>query len=396
MSGLIIILIFIILSFSIVNSSVDYLIEKKNTQSIFPRPSLVVNPIHIDNNWTETRDTYYWCTGSGLYTDPYVIKNLIIDGIGLETCILIENSAFYFRIENCTVFNSDLGNYTTNEYEAGIKLRNTRNGKIIYNNCSGNNGVGIMLSDGCNYNTISRNNLSNNGQHGILLYNDCHNNLLLRNNISVNNFCGINLIKDCNYNSISENNISENDNGIIIFDGCLENAFLDNRVENNNKSGITVKYYCNYNNFSRNFIQNCGECGINITLNCSNNVVYNNSFSRNFKNAIDDGINNHWNNSLIGNYWSNYNGIDWDDNSIGDTPFEIWGSAESKDFLPIWDDGYKTPLFICLILIGLITLGALGIVVFVLFKKRIIKDEKITYVGILLIILTLFFLISII
>ncbi len=176
-SGLIIILIFIFLSFSIVNSSVDYLNEKGNTQSIIPRSSLVVSPIHIDNNWMETKATYDWCTGSGLYTDPYVIKNLIIDGLGLETCILIENSAFYFKIENCTFYNSGLGNYTTNEYEAGIKLRNTRNGKIINNNCSGNNGVGIMLSDGCNYNTISRNNLSNNGQHGILLYNDCHNNL---------------------------------------------------------------------------------------------------------------------------------------------------------------------------------------------------------------------------
>ena len=374
----------------------DYLNERKNTQSIFLKASLIVSPIHIDNNWTETKNTYYWCTGSGLYTDPYVIKDLTIDGTGLETCILIKNSAFYFRIENCTLYNSGIGNYTNNEYDAGIKLENTRNGKIVNNNCSRNNGVGIMLSDGCNYNTISRNNLSNNGQHGILLFNDCHNNLLLRNNVSVNDFCGINLIKECNYNSISENNISENDNGIIIFDGCLENAFLDNRVQNNNKSGITVKYYSNYNNFSRNIIQNSGKWGMNITSNCSNNLVYNNSFNRNLNNAVDNGINNHWNSSLIGNYWSNYNGIDWNDDGIGDIPFEIWGSAERKDFLPIWDDGYKTPLFICLIIISLITLGALGIVVFVLFKKRIIKDDKITYVGILLIILILFFLISII
>jgi len=208
--------------------------------------------------------------------------------LNFETCILIENSAFYFRIKNCTLYNSGLGNYTNNEYEAGIKLINTRNVKIINNNCSGNNGVGIMLSDGCIYNTISRNNVSNNGQHGILLYNDCHNNLLLRNNISVNDFCGINLIKNCNYNSISENNISENDSGIMIFDGCLENAFLDNRVENINKSGVIVKYHCNYNNFSRNIIQNSGECGINITLNCSNNLVYNNSFSRNLKTKVRD------------------------------------------------------------------------------------------------------------
>lgn len=395
-SGLIIILIFVILNFFIYNSSMDYLNKRKNTQSILLKASLIVSPIHIDNNWTETKDTYYWCTGSGLYTDPYVIKDLTIDGTGLETCILIENSAYYFRIENCTVFNSGLGNYTDNKFEAGIKLMNTRNGKIINNNCSGNNGVGIMLSNGCNYNSISGNSVSNNGQNGILIFGDCYNNLISQNNVSTNDPYGIYLNYNCNYNNILKNNISENDNGITIFSGCLENSFLDNRVENNNNSGIEVNNFCDYNNFSRNIIQDNGKCGINITVNCSYNLVYNNSFSRNLKNAIDNGTNNHWNISLIGNYWSNYNGIDWNDDGIGDTPFEIWGSAESKDFLPVWDDGYKTLLFICLIIIGLITSGVGGITIFVLFKKRIIKDEKITYVGILLIILILFFLMSII
>ncbi|GAG76376.1 unnamed protein product, partial [marine sediment metagenome] len=66
--------------------------------SKFPRTSLIANSIHIDNNWTEAKAVYDWCTGSGLYTDPYVIKDLVINGAGLETCILIENSAFYFRI----------------------------------------------------------------------------------------------------------------------------------------------------------------------------------------------------------------------------------------------------------------------------------------------------------
>ncbi len=77
-------------------------------------------------------------------------------------------------------------------------------------------------------------------------------------------------------------------------------------------------------------------------------------------------------------------------------PFENWGSAESKDFLPIWDDGYKTPFFIYYIILGFIIISMVGIAIFVLFKKRVIRDEKITYMGILLIILILFFLISII
>ncbi|GAG93980.1 unnamed protein product, partial [marine sediment metagenome] len=150
-----------------------------------------------------------------------------------------------------------------------------------------------------------------------------------------------------------------------------------------------------YNIFSKNNISING-CGLNITVNCSDNIVYNNSFSRNLKNSVDNGTNNHWNNSLIGNYWSNYMEIDWNDDGIGDTPFEIWGSAGSKDFLPIWDDGYKIPLFICLIITGLITLGVLGTAICVLFKKKVIRDKKKTYISMLLIILILFFLISII
>ena len=394
--------VLIILSFFIIfncisnNFSMADLDDKINIPSKFPRTSLIANSIHIDNNWTETKAVYDWCTGSGLYTDPYVIKDLVINGAGLETCILIENSAFYFRIENCTLYNSGLGNYTSNDYKAGIKLVNTRNGKIIDNNCSGNNGVGIMLSNGCNYNTISRNNVSNNEQYGIFLYKTCFNNLISQNNVSVNHFCGINLTKDCNYNNILKNNISENNIGITIFNECFDNTIFENKVENNNKSGIEVNYFCDYNIFSENNISKNCNCGLNITVNCSYNLVYNNSFNRNLKNAVDDGTNNNWNSSLIGNYWSNYMEIDWNDDGIGDTPFEIWGSAGSKDFLPIWDDGYKIPLFICLIITGLITLGVLGTAICVLFKKKVIRDKKITYISMLLIILILFFLISII
>jgi len=45
------------------------------------------------------------CTGSGAYSDPYVIKNLEIDGEDNHSCIVIEDSDAFFRIENCTLFN---------------------------------------------------------------------------------------------------------------------------------------------------------------------------------------------------------------------------------------------------------------------------------------------------
>jgi len=30
--------------------------------------------IHIDNNWSETKTNYDWCSGSGTWSDPYVIE----------------------------------------------------------------------------------------------------------------------------------------------------------------------------------------------------------------------------------------------------------------------------------------------------------------------------------
>ncbi|MFX1558633.1 MAG: hypothetical protein ACFFC9_15380, partial [Promethearchaeota archaeon] len=87
--------------------------------------------IHINNNWSITESTYTWCTGSGTYSEPYIIKDLIIDGGGSGHCILIENSNVYFKIENCTTFNA--GDYH------GITLLNVNNSLLFKNNCSYNN-----------------------------------------------------------------------------------------------------------------------------------------------------------------------------------------------------------------------------------------------------------------
>ena len=34
--------------------------------------------IHINDNWSETTAMYDWCSGSGIYADPYRIVNLIL------------------------------------------------------------------------------------------------------------------------------------------------------------------------------------------------------------------------------------------------------------------------------------------------------------------------------
>ena len=79
-------------------------------------------------NWTFTAN-YVWCSGSGSWTDPYVIENITINGQGSGNCIEIRNSDAYFIVRNCTLYNSGTSN------NAGIKLDNVENGTIINNNC---------------------------------------------------------------------------------------------------------------------------------------------------------------------------------------------------------------------------------------------------------------------
>jgi hypothetical protein len=77
--------------------------------------------------------------------------------------------------------------------------------------------------------------------------------------------------------------------------------------------------------------------------NVHNNTFYQNHFIDNELNALDNGTDNYWDNGSIGNYWSDYwdtyLGVDLDDDGIGDTPYNIAGSAGTLDRYPIWDDG---------------------------------------------------------
>jgi parallel beta-helix repeat protein len=229
--------------------------------------------IHIVNNsgWADFRNAGN-CTGSGNYTHPYVIEDLVIDGSGSGSCILIENSDVYFRIENCTVYNSG------GEFDAGIKLDNVTNSQLINNTCSsndfngiylyfsdnntisGNNashniyflitGIGIKLSSS-NNNTISGNNANNNGEHGI--YISGSNNTISGNNANNNGEHGIYIIGS--NNTISGNTANNNgEHGIYI--GGNNNTILENTANYNSENGIT---FAGYNNtVSGNIMIECG------------------------------------------------------------------------------------------------------------------------------------------
>lgn len=160
--------------------------------------SKVSGKIHIINNsgWFDFK-TDGNCTGSGTYSDPNVIEDLVIDAGGTENGIWIEGSNVYFRIENCTVYNSSYP-------YVGIRSSRVNNSQLINNNFS-YNFIEMELYYG-NNNTISGNTANHNGWYGISLE-YCDNNTVSGNTASYNDDPGIYLYY-CNNNTVKNRWIS--------------------------------------------------------------------------------------------------------------------------------------------------------------------------------------------
>lgn len=290
------------------------------------------------HNWTWAK-TYKICTGSGILSDPYVIKDFIIDGGGSGSCIQISHSNAYFIIRNCTVYNS--GSVWR---DGGIYLYDTDNGQIIENDCSFNNyfGVSLYLS---NHNKISMNVICNNSNSGIYLYYSDQN--IVINNTLLNSKWGggIHVSYYSDYNQFISNIIENNGYAGITNHDNGNNQFIGNIITKNQIAGIHF-YQTDFNVLTGNSISLQTGRGIKIEGAGSSsdyNSIYNNFFLGNDEHALDNGSNNNWDDDSIGNYWDDYLGVDADDDGIGDTPYMISGTAGSQDNYPIWDDGDNTP-----------------------------------------------------
>ena len=135
------------------------------------------------------------------------------------------------------------------------------------------------------------------------------------NNQIVFNAYGIVYI-DANDTIISNNNISVyTDYGVWLIGNCDNNIVTGNNVNGNG-----------------------GDYGIVVDTDTDNNLIFDNYVSNHLiTNAIDDGTNNNWNNTVIGNYWDDYTGYDMNLDGIGDDPYGIAGTAGNFDYLPIWN-----------------------------------------------------------
>jgi nitrous oxidase accessory protein len=282
-------------------------------RSILPVPQQIIIVDSTGNgNYTSIQDAITHASTTdiiqiqpGTYYENTITIDKKIDIIGTDTntCIINCNENQGFIIQSSFVTISHL--QITNTRDSAIWIQPGYNGCTIsscdISGVSNGNGIDILSS----YNTISHCNIEGVTQTGQALKIQGNYNTI--NDSTLQHFSnGILIIAQSTYNKIMNCNIFDNENAIDI------------RMNSNNNVITNCNIYSNLQ-------------GIKIWQNSNNNTAYLNNIFKNDKHAIDE-TTNQWDNGSQGNYWDIYQGIDANQDNIGDSPFII--SDKSADRFP--------------------------------------------------------------
>ena len=240
--------------------------------------------------------------------------------------------------------NTVSGNNANNNTEDGIKLLQHSNYNIVINNTACNNNDGIVLSLS-NNNTVTGSTASNNSGtpsdngRGIF-FTGSHNNIVATNNASNNVEIGIS-IHNSRDNTISGNIVNNNRDGIELADSH-HNVITDNTVSNNldcielsfsRKNTITGNNACNNRYGIKHYKSSHSKIFLNNFINNTNNGYSVNSYSNiwHSKHKLTYTYRGNIFTSYLGNYWSNYNDTDTNEDGIWDSPYK---KPRSNVFVP--------------------------------------------------------------
>jgi parallel beta-helix repeat protein len=160
---------------------------------------------------------------------------------------------------------------------------------------------------------------------------------ILSNNVNISyiNATGITVkgfrITDINNIYIDNCSVSNSDSGFAIYD--CNNVILKNSIAKDTLWGVHIFGFL----YGNDEITGCDvysntNIGIYVGQSPDNVLIHHNNIFSNGVNAFDEGDSlSHWDY----NYYDDYTGLDGDGYGIGDTPYDIGGSAGEQDIHPL-------------------------------------------------------------
>ncbi|MGD0495758.1 MAG: NosD domain-containing protein [Candidatus Bathyarchaeia archaeon] len=277
--------------------------------------SSVANPVHNINtglNYTsiqgaidapETVNGHTILVDSGTYNTPLVVdKSLRIIGSGRNTTVINGVGGFVVHVVARDVLIEGFSMKGGSGVLAlGVYFDHSDNSVLRDNNVSGVNAgadfYGVYAAYSNNL-TIDQNIIGPDSSSGILITNS------LDFRVS-DNYVHDNIGYGINANASS--------NGLI----------MGNDVIGNSYDGIGLSRGCQNITITGNTIEGPSEFGLHvIDRDCVDNVIYDNNFISNSKQASVVST-NRWDNGVEGNFWSDYAGVDQDHDGIGDSSYGL-------------------------------------------------------------------------